>query len=211
MKAGGRTGCPQDLTQAPQSPKAAVRGSVRLRNERSSPPPEMPHQTASRHSEKPSTNCIQTAGRRSMTSDSPRPSPRRDPHSAPRSVHMCPSTQARDPKADPGNRKPTPGPGLRTPRGVDRHWEERKEELSAAHFRFRFLASALGGALHSRELGVASAGSRRFELLPEVLILLPLSPPCVAPARMIEVVCNDRLGKKVRVKLLMTPSGTLRS
>nr|CCH63749.1 ubiquitin-like protein 5 [Sus scrofa domesticus] len=28
---------------------------------------------------------------------------------------------------------------------------------------------------------------------------------------MIEVVCNDRLGKKVRVKLRMTPSGTLRS
>uniref|UniRef100_A0A8C4LY08 Ubiquitin-like protein 5 n=1 Tax=Equus asinus TaxID=9793 RepID=A0A8C4LY08_EQUAS len=25
-------------------------------------------------------------------------------------------------------------------------------------------------------------------------------PPCVAPDRMIEVVCNDRLGKKVRVK-----------
>lgn len=27
-----------------------------------------------------------------------------------------------------------------------------------------------------------------------------LSPPGVAPATMIEVVCNDRLGKKVRVK-----------
>jgi hypothetical protein len=35
---------------------------------------------------------------------------------------------------------------------------------------------------------------------PEVDPSASSSPPCVAPARMIEVVCNDRLGKKVRVK-----------
>lgn len=32
-------------------------------------------------------------------------------------------------------------------------------------------------------------------------------PPGVAPATMIEVVCNDRLGKKVRVKCKYPPRG----
>ncbi|XP_055286423.1 ubiquitin-like protein 5 isoform X1 [Moschus berezovskii] len=61
---------------------------------------------------------------------------------------------------------------------------------------------------------VASAASRRFEVrgpsrgvrsrgkgTPESSDpVASQSLPCVAPARMIEVVCNDRLGKKVRVK-----------
>ncbi|XP_055286424.1 ubiquitin-like protein 5 isoform X2 [Moschus berezovskii] len=48
---------------------------------------------------------------------------------------------------------------------------------------------------------VASAASRRFEGTPESSDpVASQSLPCVAPARMIEVVCNDRLGKKVRVK-----------
>lgn len=141
MKAGGRTGCPQDLTQAPQSPKAAVRGSVRLRNERSSPPTEMPHQTASRHSEKPSTNCIQTAGRRFMTSDSPRPSPARTLIRLHAPSTCVPLLRLGTPKQLLGTASPHPARGCELRRGVDGHWEERREELSAAHFRFRFPVS----------------------------------------------------------------------
>lgn len=41
---------------------------------------------------------------------------------------------------------------------------------------------------------------------PEVLTAAFHPTPCVAPDRMIEVVCNDRLGKKVRVKCKYPPA-----
>lgn len=58
------------------------------------------------------------------------------------------------------------------------------------------------GGLRSGGLGSEqSLNNRRSWETLNILTLLPPNPlPCVAPDRMIEVVCNDRLGKKVRVK-----------
>lgn len=122
----------------------------------------MPHLTAFRHSEGLSTNGIQSAGRQSMTSDSPCSfSARAATFTWPR----APSAGVLLPRL--GTTNPLLGTDFpprrrRTLRSVDRHWEEPGPGLPAEHFRFRFLASTLSQALPSSEEVVASAGSRRF-------------------------------------------------
>uniref|UniRef100_A0A8I5U0N3 Ubiquitin-like protein 5 n=1 Tax=Pongo abelii TaxID=9601 RepID=A0A8I5U0N3_PONAB len=123
----------------------------------------------------------------------PRPFPGHKPAEAPlstrRAYHRRPPAKAWDIETVPGNRKHTTDgrPGRTYPSVDHTPWLGAGLPASNFYFRFRFLVLTATEVQRSGEKLVASAGSRRFEAIR-------------APARMIEVVCNDRLGKKVRVK-----------
>uniref|UniRef100_A0ABI8AP02 Ubiquitin-like protein 5 n=2 Tax=Felis catus TaxID=9685 RepID=A0ABI8AP02_FELCA len=98
----------------------------------------------------------------------------------------------------PGNRKPT----LRL--GPERSRRDVEQGARTYASGCSLPLPTLTGVPPSREEIVASADSKRFEVRGQVERSAVgeswWDPAIKAPDRMIEVVCNDRLGKKVRVK-----------